>query len=89
MFFHFVKSSAQHEEIKIQRIQRQKEARLKQFQEDVKRRVLAIDKAKRRQQLDRSQRAVSQMSLALLVRFHSLNCVRNWDGSSKCLAKFH
>jgi hypothetical protein len=40
-------------------IQQEKEARLKQFQEDVKRRVLAIDRLKRQQQLDRSQKAVS------------------------------
>ena len=43
----------------MQRTQAEKEERLRQFQEGVKKRVLALEKVKRQQLLEKSYRAVS------------------------------
>jgi len=53
--------------LRLQQLQNEKEAKLRQFQDEVRRRVTAIDRMKRMQQLQKSQTAVSfflQMSVS-------------------------
>jgi len=52
-------SSAQQEELRLQELQQKKAAKLQHFQDEVRRRVIAIDRLKRMQQLQKSQIAVS------------------------------
>jgi len=56
-------SSAQQEELRLQQLQQEKAAKLEQFQDEVRRRVIAIDRLKRIQQLQKSQIAVSSFKM--------------------------
>ena len=55
----YLQHSAKAEEYRIQKEREEKEARLKQFQEDVKKRVAELAKLKRKQELEKSYKAVS------------------------------
>ena len=51
----------------MRQLNQEKEAKLKQFQDEVRRRVQAIDRLKYQQQLDKSQKAVSKSCVPVLL----------------------
>ena len=64
VIFELLQISAQYEEERLQQQQAEKEMRLKQFQEEVKRRVTLIEQLKRQQMLEKSYKAVSNKAFS-------------------------
>jgi len=54
-------------------LQKEKEAKLQRFQDEVRRRVIAIDRLKRMQQLQKSQTAVSSTQILVFIILHRLH----------------
>ena len=65
-----IQSSAQQEELRLQQLQYEKTAKLQQFQDEVRRRVIAIDRLKRIQELQKSQTAVSLFKYSFIIALH-------------------
>jgi len=71
-----IQSSAQQEELRLQQLQYEKTAKLQQFQDEVRRRVIAIDRLKRMQELQKSQTAVSLFKYSFIIALHFDQCPR-------------
>jgi len=61
--------SARVEEARVARIQLDKQARLQNFQEEVKRRVMALDRIKKTQQMNELLKAVRLLKFLLFRLF--------------------
>jgi len=64
--------SARVEEARVARIQLDKQARLQNFQEEVKRRVMALDRIKKTQQMNELLKAVRLLKFLLFRLFFIL-----------------
>ena len=53
--------------MRLQLLQKEKEAKLKRFRDEVRHRVAAIDRLKRMQQLQKSQSAVNSLQILLFL----------------------
>jgi len=80
-------SSAQQEELRLHQLQRQKEAKLRQFQDEVRRRVVAIDRLKHMQQLQKSQIAVRSLFINLQTGHWSRMTGRSSWTCSTCVRR--